>query len=150
MEIKIYRSEDYWKAIQDIIFSDPEGWRFIWEKWLWDIADSMSFYNFRVVAIQGWEILGWIMCWSYDATEMKAKVNELYVVEKFRGKWVWRRLLQAMKEYYTRIWCKKIDIFAYTSNKSAIWLYISFWFEIKGHIDDYDNFDSCEILHLHL
>lgn len=81
MEIKIYRSEDYWKAIQDIIFSDPEGWRFIWEKWLWDIADSMSFYNFRVVAIQEWEILGWIMCWSYDATEMKAKVNELYVVE---------------------------------------------------------------------
>jgi len=123
------------------MFADPKWAEFVWDVGLYSAEKDFGFYDYRIVEVWGeWEILGWILCWNYDAVQCSALIQELYVCKDSRKKWIASKFIRLAEVYYSGIWAKTIKLKVFSHNKWAIKLYKKLWFEKMWYQKD-----SCSI-----
>lgn len=139
--IKLYRKSVYGDLMEDIMFTDPSGSEFVWDVGVYQAEKDFGFFDYRVVEVwDEWEILGWIFCWSYDAVQCSALIQEIYVCKDSRKKWIASNFIELAEKYYTGIWARTIKLKVFSHNKWAIKLYKKLWFEKMWYQKD-----SCSI-----
>jgi len=78
-----------------------------------------------------------ILCFSSDD---KASVFSVAVLEKFRGKGYSKKLMKSAIDRAKQKGCKIMELNTETTNDVANNLYKSLGFELKGLLDDYNNY----------
>lgn len=78
-----------------------------------------------------------ILCFSPDG---KASVFSVAVLEKWRGKGYSKKLMKSAIDRSKQRGCKVMELNTETTNTVANNLYKSLGFELKGLLDDYNNY----------
>ncbi len=130
------------------------------EKWLQENSPSLKFIKsvtkirkksknqiFNTLIIQEKTDFVWISSIIDDDRDVKKiyKLEEwifiwwVYVNSNFRGKWLWKKLINITLEYIINSWYKW-NVYLFTNNPIAKKIYINFWFKkIKDIKDKYWN-----------
>jgi len=78
-----------------------------------------------------------ILCFSPDG---KASVFSVSILEKWRGKGYSKKLMKSAIDRSRQKGCKILELNTETTNTVANNLYKSLGFELKGLLDDYNNY----------
>ena len=109
-------------------------WTF-WEIWTTYFKNRISSNNACVLVAKDNHQIIWYLSWSlsesptYRKTKKQAELENMYILESYRGVWVWTQLMESFLIWAKDNWAEWVQVTASAGNIQWIEFYQKIWFK---------------------
>ncbi len=92
--------------------------------WTKDILKNCLDNKEPIFVAKDWERIVWFIIANYNKSLKKGIIENIFVVDEYRWKWVWNKLLSILVAYLKNVWCEYLCTILEKGWEDAINFYI--------------------------